>query len=193
MSIGTSLSTTDLRHGGLRCDHDVPLMEICYDCMRAQSAYENMWWGGQVTPLAGYPKEMAAVVDETIMQAGSRRSNTVTTTEEWFPELWNAVLGSELPSLFEILSDQEVELQAAKRADYTGGGRILANYEEAARATGLKTWQVMLSRIYEKLYRFRMLREKGEGEVEDETLVDTLLDVAILAKLLIIEKEDTSG
>ena len=96
------------------------------------------------------------------------------------------------PSLFKILSDQEVKLQAAKRADYTGGGRILANYEEAARATGLKTWQVMLSRIYEKLYRFRMLREGPEARVEDETLVDTLLDVAILAKLLIIEKEDAS-
>lgn len=91
---------------------------------------------------------------------------------------------------FEQLLDIERELQAAKNADYTGGGRLLANYEEAARATGLKTWQVMLSRIYEKLYRFRMLREKGEGEVEDETLEDTLLDVAILAKLLIIEREE---
>ena len=161
MSIGTSLSTTDLiGHGGPRCDHDVPLMEICYDCMRAPIPQ----WSGQVTPLAGYPKEMAAVVDAQITG----------------------------PSLFKILSDQEVKLQAAKRADYTGGGRILANYEEAARATGLKTWQVMLSRIYEKLYRFRMLREGPEARVEDETLVDTLLDVAILAKLLIIEKEDAS-
>lgn len=88
--------------------------------------------------------------------------------------------------LYDRLLADEKRLHDAKRNDYTGGADPLANYRAAADAVGLQPWQVMLSRLYEKAYRLKVLMGGTEQMVRDETIRDTCLDISVLSKLLVL-------
>ena len=61
----------------------------------------------------------------------------------------------------------------------------LRNYRSTGQFLGTTTYQVMLARIFEKLQRCRVLiLENTEQAVNDETIADTLLDIANIALLV---------
>ena len=87
------------------------------------------------------------------------------------------------------------DLHAAKRADYTGGGHLLANYKFSADMVGLSLERAMFGRMAEKFYRIRSLyANKDKGLVEqNETMEDSDRDIAIIAILRILSRREGSG
>ena len=90
---------------------------------------------------------------------------------------------------FEELLDRERAIHDAKRNDYTGGQDPLANYRFASALVGLPVELGMLQRVGEKVYRLSVLLCGQEQQVKDETIIDTCLDIAIIAKLIAIAWE----
>lgn len=80
----------------------------------------------------------------------------------------------------------EDEVHTAKKNDYTGGKDPLANYRAAAALVGLTVEMGMLMRMMEKVQRLSVLLGGTERQVMDETLTDTCIDIAVLAKLIAI-------
>jgi len=77
-------------------------------------------------------------------------------------------------------------IRKTKRNDYVGNDLDdLRNYRSTGQFLGTTTYQVMLARIFEKLQRCRVLiLENTEQAVNDETIADTLLDIANIALLV---------
>lgn len=96
---------------------------------------------------------------------------------------------SEAPSVFESYLNKMQEIHRAKRADYTGGGDILHNYRTSAKLAGITVGTGMFARMCEKIVRLSVCLPKDGTEVKDETVEDTLLDVAIIAILMLVERE----
>ncbi len=96
-------------------------------------------------------------------------------------------------SAFERELNAIAALQEAKRADYTGGGNLLANYKFSSASVGLSTLRGMFMRFSEKYYRAQVLINSGDApQVKDEGIEDTFRDLAIIAILmrLCIKGED---
>lgn len=87
------------------------------------------------------------------------------------------------------------DLHTRKRADYTGNGSALANYNFASRMVGLTTLQGMFQRLCEKVFRARniIFIKNGKPSVEDETLSDTFKDMAIIAILSVLYLRGAEG
>lgn len=77
-------------------------------------------------------------------------------------------------------------LHSVKRSDYTADGAdLLANYRFSSAMVGLPIERGMFMRMAEKFFRIKSLFEKGgETAVADETMTDTLRDIAIIAILM---------
>ena len=88
--------------------------------------------------------------------------------------------------LFHELLEKMREIHNAKNADY-GDGKQLGNFMEAE-GFGVSAFRGILIRISDKYSRIKSLckREGMEGEVKDESIEDTLLDMAIYSVLAII-------
>lgn len=80
-------------------------------------------------------------------------------------------------------------LHAAKRSDYTADSDDrLANYRFSAQMMGVPIERGMLGRMAEKFFRLKSIFEKdGDVKVSDETVQDTLRDIAIICVLLKLE------
>lgn len=80
-------------------------------------------------------------------------------------------------------------LHAAKRSDYTAdSGDIMANYRFSAEMMGVPIERGMFGRMAEKFFRLKSIFEKGgDVKVSDETVQDTLRDIAIICVLLKLE------
>lgn len=79
---------------------------------------------------------------------------------------------------FEKVVEQMTELYKKKNADYGDGiTKNLNSYKIA--------FPSYLFRIKEKAERCLTLNEKGEAQVKDEKLTDTLLDIANYAVILV--------
>lgn len=87
--------------------------------------------------------------------------------------------------LYDKLLEDEKRLHDAKRNDYTGGGDPLANYKAAATAVDIEVWRVLLSRMQEKMYRLKVLLGGTRRQVA-ESIVDTCLDISVIAKLVAV-------
>lgn len=87
-----------------------------------------------------------------------------------------------------------LEISKAKNADYTGGAADpFANFK-AVEILGITTEQGFLTRMMDKMKRIASFAEKGELQVKDESVTDTLRDLANYACLLagyIESKKDT--
>ena len=91
---------------------------------------------------------------------------------------------------FDALLKKMGEIHDKKRADYTDGDP-LGNFNEAWRV-GVTPLQGIMVRIGDKYSRAcNIIKNRGKHEVEDETLEDTLLDLAnyCLLAILINRKE----
>ena len=77
-------------------------------------------------------------------------------------------------------------LHAAKRSDYTAESvDRLANYRFTASMVGIPVEQAMFGRMCEKIYRIKSIMDKGgDVKVLDESLADTLRDIAVIAVLI---------
>ncbi len=83
-------------------------------------------------------------------------------------------------------------LHMAKRKDYTGGGHPLANYINSAKSIGVDANDIMFARAYEKMHRISALRRSGKAP-ENESIVDSLYDVANLSLLQVMRLTPGSG
>ena len=73
-------------------------------------------------------------------------------------------------------------LHTGKRADYTAGGPLLANFQFASAIVGLSTEMGMVQRMAEKFWRLRSLLLSKAPPV-NESIDDTYSDIAIIALL----------
>lgn len=77
-----------------------------------------------------------------------------------------------------------VEISRKKNADYTGGNENpFANFQ-SVESLGIKTEQGFLTRMMDKMARIGSYVSKGELQVKDESVKDTLRDLANYACLL---------
>lgn len=83
-------------------------------------------------------------------------------------------------------------LHDAKKHDYTGGQHPLANYAFSASMVGLPPYLGMFQRMCEKVYRIHALTQSGSEPVVDESLTDTLRDIAIIAILMRLSLSETA-
>tara|TARA_Y100000310_G_scaffold342363_1_gene445317 strand:- start:1880 stop:2200 length:321 start_codon:yes stop_codon:yes gene_type:complete len=96
----------------------------------------------------------------------------------------------DLAEFFEVCKG----LQERKRHDYTGDNDPLYNYHISAALMGVSTPLGMLGRLQEKVVRVGLALRGGALEVADESVKDSLRDIAILASLIAVStKEDVDN
>ncbi len=103
---------------------------------------------------------------------------------------FGSVLGGRL-NVDEFRDELEAiyKLHAAKCSDYTADSADrLANYRFSASMMGIPIERGMLGRMAEKFFRLKSIFEKdGDVKVADETIQDTLRDIAVMCVLLKLE------
>lgn len=103
---------------------------------------------------------------------------------------FGSVLGGRL-NVDEFRDELEAiyKLHAAKCSDYTADSADrLANYRFSASMMGIPIERGMLGRLAEKFFRLKSIFEKdGDVKVADETIQDTLRDIAVMCVLLKLE------
>lgn len=81
--------------------------------------------------------------------------------------------------------EKMAKITAAKNADYTGvGDDPFANFTRVEAMGICSTEQGFLTRMMDKMSRINSFVQKGELQVKDESVQDTLLDLANYAILL---------
>jgi len=81
------------------------------------------------------------------------------------------------------IMDELWQLHVRKDADYAGGDS-LGNFRLAERF-GVPAWKGAAIRMSDKFSRFVSLVNKGKAQVSDESMEDTLKDLAIYAMIVI--------
>jgi hypothetical protein len=77
-----------------------------------------------------------------------------------------------------------IEISRKKNADYTGGNSNPFSNFTSVENLGLKTEQGFLTRMMDKMARIGSYVSKGELQVKDESVIDTLRDLANYSCLL---------
>lgn len=77
-----------------------------------------------------------------------------------------------------------MEISRKKNADYTGSNANPFSNFESVEVLGIKTEQGFLTRMMDKMKRISSFVEKGELLVKDESVIDTLSDLANYSCLL---------
>jgi len=93
--------------------------------------------------------------------------------------MYNTTTPEEYIKRFEELTDKMLEITKRKNKDYSGDTTAFKNFEmiEFARDGKTTTQEGFLVRISDKFTRLCNLIDK-EAEVKDETIEDTILDLA---------------
>ncbi len=92
----------------------------------------------------------------------------------------------EYMKLHEELCQKMMTITKAKNADYTGGSADpFANFARVEALGICSTEQGFLTRMTDKLCRINSFVQKGTLQVKDESVEDTLLDLANYSILLI--------
>lgn len=86
---------------------------------------------------------------------------------------------------FDDLLSKMKEIADAKGHDYAGYDDRLANFR-LANLTGISMWHGIVIRIGDKFSRICEFAKKGQLEVKDESVEDTLLDMANYCLLCIM-------
>lgn len=80
---------------------------------------------------------------------------------------------------FESITKRMLEITKAKNADYTGtSGDPFKNFKIVEEVGICSTAQGFLTRMMDKVARINSFVQKGTLEVKDESVEDTLLDLA---------------
>lgn len=74
--------------------------------------------------------------------------------------------------------DKMIKITEAKNSDYAGGDDAFANFTGVEKLGFASTEQGFLTRMYDKFSRISSFVSKGELMVKDESVEDTLLDLA---------------
>ena len=77
-----------------------------------------------------------------------------------------------------------IEISKRKNADYTGQNTDPFSNFQSVEALGIKTEQGFLTRMMDKMKRIASFVENGELQVKDESVKDTLRDLANYSCLL---------
>lgn len=93
------------------------------------------------------------------------------------------------PMFYEILEEMK-QIHATKNKDY-GGGDPLGNFKTSAESLGVSPFKGVLVRMSDKWSRISNIVKSGETHVKDETIEDTLKDLACYCILAIIIKRET--
>ena len=165
-------------------------------------AFQDILASDAVVVLDGWEKSPGATIEVIVANAlampiyedahplGSIHSASAENLEDAFRhENWSPLL---VDDPFERELAAIGELHSAKRADYTGGGSALANYQFSSRMIGVSTLEGMFMRMCEKVYRVRSLLKTG-GEPANESMADSFRDIAIIAILMKLLAEGTEG
>lgn len=80
--------------------------------------------------------------------------------------------------------DQCLEISKKKNSDYTGGTQDPFSNFQSVEVLGIKTEIGFLTRMMDKMKRVASFAEKGELQVKDESVTDTLRDLANYSCLL---------
>jgi len=79
---------------------------------------------------------------------------------------------------------QCVELSKKKNADYTGQAQDPFSNFTSVEVLGIKTEHGFLTRMFDKMKRISSFVQNGELQVKDESVIDTLRDLANYSALL---------
>ena len=79
----------------------------------------------------------------------------------------------------EIVSEM-VELHDRKNRDYAGG-EYLSNFMMCEKHMGIPAWKGCLIRLSDKMSRLMNIARTDEISVSNETVIDTLTDLAVCA------------
>lgn len=77
-----------------------------------------------------------------------------------------------------------IEISRSKNADYTGGNDNPFSNFTSVENLGIKTEQGFLTRMMDKMARVGSFASKGELQVKDESVIDSLRDLANYSCLL---------
>ena len=88
------------------------------------------------------------------------------------------------PLFYELL-DELKEIHSRKNHDYAGEGDPLKNFRMSENM-GIPAWKGCLIRISDKFSRLCSFAKKEKYEVKDESIEDTLMDLAIYSIIDII-------
>jgi len=77
-----------------------------------------------------------------------------------------------------------LEISKKKNADYTGNNDNPFSNFQSVEVLGISTEQGFLTRMMDKMKRIASFTEKGELQVKDESVIDTLQDLANYSCLL---------
>jgi len=95
------------------------------------------------------------------------------------------------PRFHELLEEIR-ELHNKKNADYSEENNPLSNFYMCEKF-GIPAWKGCLVRISDKTSRIFRLATKGKVEVKDESIIDTLKDLAVYSLICIILYEQACG
>jgi len=84
------------------------------------------------------------------------------------------------------LQEKEMQIAKAKNEGYSGEDDALENFKFTGEVG-------FIARMGDKLMRAKNLLKKGESDSRDESIKDTLMDLANYANLLIIYLEEKGG
>jgi hypothetical protein len=110
------------------------------------------------------------------------------------PHVFDDFSSSTLPKFdpFRELLNSLGELHDKKKQDYTGGEHPLANYANSGESIGVSAVASMFSRLNEKVFRLKQLHKSGAAP-QNESVIDSYMDVAILSLLSILALTPGSG
>lgn len=77
-----------------------------------------------------------------------------------------------------------IDTSRAKNADYTGGSADPFSNFTSVEVLGIKTEHGFLTRMFDKMKRISSFVQNGELQVKDESVLDTLQDLANYSALL---------
>jgi hypothetical protein len=126
--------------------------------------------------LKEYRKKKKMIIDETISELRTLRTKTQYSTNPAFDSLLRR-MGA---------------IHDAKRQDYAGNDNPLGNFD-AAQMLGISPMMGIMVRMTDKFTRACNLAKRGHQHVKDESLEDTLLDLANYAVLAILSREREQG
>ena len=88
---------------------------------------------------------------------------------------------------FELLTTSMLDVAKRKNADYTGVGvSPFSNFERVSQMGICSTEQGFLTRMTDKMSRIASFCAKGELQVKDESVEDTLKDLANYSILMLL-------
>jgi hypothetical protein len=95
------------------------------------------------------------------------------------------------PKFYELIEKMQ-KIHDAKNADYAADADPLSNLRMSARF-GVEPWRGCLVRMSDKWSRLEQLAGNGkQAQVKDESVEDTLLDLANYALLCIVLRQEKS-